>query len=375
MPKPLLEGPLAAKIWEEMRHLYNDGMHQQELALLYWVNSNYIHHRIAFARRKGEFVLSPQKDLHASLAHLVLDYNTGDEGLVMKLDAFVLPKIVKQLRAEVEILDEETACYARFVGEILEEDYKELFGIREIEERYGNMEILVQLIQPSLRLYQQRNRQRIQLEDITEEKGKEVLNYFRERVETFLRGSYAAEKGYMLTHLKESIHNMLKTLTPREIDVLSARFQIGNHRGQEQWTLEELGKRYSVERERIRQIEAKALRKLRSPKWSEYLKAILRGELWVPPKPLELAYPEARNILVTPIEKVWGLSARCEHYLPPAGIRTVADLALQENAALLKIKNLGRKSLQNIKETLALFGLRTGMTVKELEEWERSHGK
>ena len=65
---------------------------------------------------------------------------------------------------------------------------------------------------------------------------------------------------------------MLQTLTPREAKVLSLRFGLedGNPK-----TLEEVGKEFNVTRERIRQIEAKALRKLRHPSRSKKLKDFL----------------------------------------------------------------------------------------------------
>ena len=67
---------------------------------------------------------------------------------------------------------------------------------------------------------------------------------------------------------------MLKTLSPREEEVLKMRFGIGD--GSEH-TLEEVGKKFAVTRERIRQIESKALRKLRHPSRSRMLEAFLRG--------------------------------------------------------------------------------------------------
>ena len=72
--------------------------------------------------------------------------------------------------------------------------------------------------------------------------------------------------------LKEQLADVLKTLTPREAKVLSLRFGLddGNPK-----TLEEVGKVFNVTRERIRQIEAKALRKLRHPSRSKKLKDFL----------------------------------------------------------------------------------------------------
>ena len=72
--------------------------------------------------------------------------------------------------------------------------------------------------------------------------------------------------------LKEQLTNVLSTLTPREEKVLRLRFGLDDGRAR---TLEEVGKEFDVTRERIRQIEAKALRKLRHPSRSKKLKDYL----------------------------------------------------------------------------------------------------
>jgi RNA polymerase primary sigma factor len=72
--------------------------------------------------------------------------------------------------------------------------------------------------------------------------------------------------------LKEQIDSVLSTLTPREQRVLQLRFGLEDGRSR---TLEEVGKEFNVTRERIRQIEAKALRKLRHPSRSRKLKDYL----------------------------------------------------------------------------------------------------
>ena len=72
--------------------------------------------------------------------------------------------------------------------------------------------------------------------------------------------------------LKEQLRDVLNTLTPREEKVLSLRFGLEDGRPR---TLEEMGKEFDVTRERIRQIEAKALRKLRHPSRSKKLKDFL----------------------------------------------------------------------------------------------------
>jgi len=77
-------------------------------------------------------------------------------------------------------------------------------------------------------------------------------------------------------NLREQTEALLKTLTPREERVIKMRFGIGE--GNEH-TLEEVGQNFAVTRERIRQIEAKALRKLRHPSRSRKLKAFLEGSI------------------------------------------------------------------------------------------------
>ncbi len=74
--------------------------------------------------------------------------------------------------------------------------------------------------------------------------------------------------------LRELTEDVLRTLTPREANVLKMRFGVG---GGGEHTLEEVGRPFAVTRERIRQIEAKALRKLRHPSRSQRLKAVFDG--------------------------------------------------------------------------------------------------
>lgn len=74
------------------------------------------------------------------------------------------------------------------------------------------------------------------------------------------------------TMLREQLSDVLSTLTPREEKVLRLRFGLEDGRSR---TLEEVGKEFNVTRERIRQIEAKALRKLRHPSRSRKLKDYL----------------------------------------------------------------------------------------------------
>ena len=85
-------------------------------------------------------------------------------------------------------------------------------------------------------------------------------------------GASEPSEAASFTLLKEQLMDVLSTLTPREEKVLKRRFGIEDGRTR---TLEEVGKEFKVTRERIRQIEAKALRKLRHPSRSRKLKDYL----------------------------------------------------------------------------------------------------
>ena len=81
--------------------------------------------------------------------------------------------------------------------------------------------------------------------------------------------SPAPQDAAAYTLLKEQLEEVMSTLTPREAKVLKLRFGLEDGKAR---TLEEVGKEFDVTRERIRQIEAKALRKLRHPSRSKKLK-------------------------------------------------------------------------------------------------------
>ena len=78
------------------------------------------------------------------------------------------------------------------------------------------------------------------------------------------------------SNLREIAGDVLQTLSPREERVIRLRFGLDN--GGHERTLEEVGQNFNVTRERIRQIEAKALRKLRHPSRARLLKNFLEGE-------------------------------------------------------------------------------------------------
>ena len=81
--------------------------------------------------------------------------------------------------------------------------------------------------------------------------------------------SPAPQDSAAYTLLKEQLEEVMETLTAREAKVLKLRFGLEDGKAR---TLEEVGREFQVTRERIRQIEAKALRKLRHPSRSKRLK-------------------------------------------------------------------------------------------------------
>src|SRR5205814_10096810 len=97
-----------------------------------------------------------------------------------------------------------------------------------------------------------------------------ALGDFSERQSTLAPSDAAA-----LASLRDVTKEALDALTPREAKVLRMRFGIEMSTDH---TLEEVSKQFDVTRERIRQIEAKALRKLRHPSRSEKLRSFLEGE-------------------------------------------------------------------------------------------------
>jgi RNA polymerase primary sigma factor len=155
------------------------------------------------------------------------------------------------------------------------------------------VETINKLIRISRQLLQEKGREPTPLEiaqemDITEEKVREILKIAQEPVsletpigeeEDSHLGDFipdddvpAPAEAAATTLLKEQLVKVLETLTEREQKVLILRF--GLHDGRAR-TLEEVGKEFDVTRERIRQIEAKALRKLRHPSRGKQLRDYL----------------------------------------------------------------------------------------------------
>jgi RNA polymerase primary sigma factor len=100
--------------------------------------------------------------------------------------------------------------------------------------------------------------------------GEEEDSHLKDFIED--RGATSPVDAVMHMNLREHTRAVLRTLTPREEKVLKMRFGVGD--GSEH-TLEEVGQSFDVTRERIRQIESKALRKLRHPSRTKNLRVFL----------------------------------------------------------------------------------------------------
>jgi RNA polymerase primary sigma factor len=133
------------------------------------------------------------------------------------------------------------------------------------EEIAEKMEVPIDKVRKVLRIA----REPISLETpIGEEDDSHLGDFIEDK--TFMSPSEAAVN----LNLSEQTRKVLATLTPREEKVLRMRFGIGE---KSDHTLEEVGNDFDVTRERIRQIEAKALRKLRHPTRSRKLKYFIES--------------------------------------------------------------------------------------------------
>jgi RNA polymerase primary sigma factor len=90
------------------------------------------------------------------------------------------------------------------------------------------------------------------------------------------RSTESPAERVITSNLREITGDVLQTLSPREETVIRLRFGLDN--GGHERTLEEVGQGFNVTRERIRQIEAKALRKLRHPSRARVLKSFIDGQ-------------------------------------------------------------------------------------------------
>lgn len=172
----------------------------------------------------------------------------------------------------------------------------------------------------------------------------------------------------------------IETLTEREQKVIQYRYQYN-------MTLEEAGKEFDVTRERIRQIEAKALRKLRQPGRKSLMKAVSTRDM----KELEHKYHvlETECIRLTneidlikdgeyfePIQNITqrqkitineldlDISVRAYNCLRRANIMTLGEIADMTESELMKIRNIGKKTVEEIIKILDKYDLK----LKECED-------
>jgi RNA polymerase primary sigma factor len=100
--------------------------------------------------------------------------------------------------------------------------------------------------------------------------GEEEDSHLKDFIED--KGALSPIEAVVHLNLRQQTQGVLQTLTPREEKVLKLRFGVG---GGSEHTLEEVGRSFAVTRERIRQIESKALRKLRHPSRCKSLRVFM----------------------------------------------------------------------------------------------------
>lgn len=220
------------------------------------------------------------------------------------------------------------------------------------------------------------------MKNALEEKDRERVNLLRvypynliplingEDDESDIRAWEEDNKVYYSPRLIEEV--MTQHLTERENKVLQMRYEWG-------MSLEEVGSELGVTKERIRQIEARAIRKMRMRKLDimcapaiDYRKElsdneVLRNQVNYLQSELDrirgistLQREEAdkkRSVMETSIDAL-DLSCRTYNCCKRAGINTLGDLSMKTYNDMLKIRNMGRKSLQEIEEKMAEYGLK-----------------
>ena len=151
-----------------------------------------------------------------------------------------------------------------------------------------------------------------------------------------------------------SLEYVLHTLTERERRILGFRYKDG-------LTFEEIGKREFVTRERIRQIHAKSLRKLRHPGRLNYLKYGVSGVIaWKTESAREAALaslPKPDKPEDIPLEEL-GLSVRSYNCLKRAGKHTLREVSEMTFDELCHVRNIGKKSVDEICAVLTKYGIR-----------------
>lgn len=182
----------------------------------------------------------------------------------------------------------------------------------------------------------------------------EVPNYWPFKV---MNATFGDKFAYLQANIP-GICEALNSLSDREKEIIILRFR-------DDLTLEKIGNHFGINRERVRQIIAKALRKLRHPTRSKLMIAVSKADYADIEK--SLGYAEAsinklqadeptRHVLELPIESL-NLSVRAYNCLARAGFNYVADLSVRTMSDLMKVRNLGRKSLEEILQKLEDIGI------------------
>lgn len=194
----------------------------------------------------------------------------------------------------------------------------------------------------------------------------DICDYFRDK-------ENMADEELDLEQIK-GIKYALSTLTEREQDVLSLRYE-------DCLTLEEIGDRYDITRERIRQIAYKGLRKLRHPsRWNyirdgyEMASGAIAKKLWERYAEHYMALKEEYDKRIKEFEQgnaavmeesvldkgieFLDLSIRSYNCMWRHGCRTIGAVCELTEADLCKVRNLGRKSIEEIIGALKKYGLR-----------------
>ena len=110
---------------------------------------------------------------------------------------------------------------------------------------------------------------------VNEEVSENNKNFYLALIQTIFVHKISIE-NMDASKLREAVAEVLVTLSPRERDILRLRFGMDDGRMR---TLKEIGQLFGLTRERIRQVEAKALRKLRHPNRSKHLRELIEAEI------------------------------------------------------------------------------------------------
>lgn len=152
---------------------------------------------------------------------------------------------------------------------------------------------------------------------------------------------------------------VLGTLMEREQEILLKRYR-------DKMTLKAIGAEYKISAERVRQIEAKALRKLQHPQWATMLIAVPLSEMKKEREEyrklsqeyelLVKAFGCSTTKMQTPLERL-NLSIRSYNRLKRAGKQTLRDIADMSKQELLQVRNLGFKSVMEVIGVLKAYGV------------------